>query len=370
MLITESFHSQLGLRLLHRTSDYDCDSSTTPVTASRLTSLASTLIASSFQLDFSFQLEIDIFIPYTQSRVKTIVVVVAKSKCGFEPLWRNQNPVDEAIEDGATPMPLSLNKTLDVHCMIDVMDHMLACEVLLALDKIEQNVELTYEVRSRIRSNLGDVELAAVQCGSGNAIGNKESNARHASKYLKQFPFNTFNGESEYPDIASAIDALRKSPAGLYLVLSETLSSGVDYHHASLTIEEREIVEKCYRKGLVHVLTATSTIAARVNLPTRRFIFRQPCIGRYFLDGIRYIQISGRTCCIGIDTKGESVGDQNRGYLLELMLTKLWYGAGEGRVEFSKRESSGLSCGKSNPTHGLQIVGMSATSPNVNEVVD
>ena len=62
ILITESFHSQLGVRLLHRTDDYECDSSTTPVIASRLTSLAATLIGLSIQLDFSFQLEID-FVP-------------------------------------------------------------------------------------------------------------------------------------------------------------------------------------------------------------------------------------------------------------------------------------------------------------------
>ncbi|CAI9295032.1 unnamed protein product [Lactuca saligna] len=62
ILITEWFHSQLGVRLLHRTDDYECDSSTTPVIASRLTSLTATLIGLSIQLDFSFQLEID-FIP-------------------------------------------------------------------------------------------------------------------------------------------------------------------------------------------------------------------------------------------------------------------------------------------------------------------
>lgn len=38
--------------------------------------------------------------------------------------------VDEAIEDGAAPIPLSPNKTVDVHCIIDVMDHLLCCEVL------------------------------------------------------------------------------------------------------------------------------------------------------------------------------------------------------------------------------------------------
>ncbi|GAV88190.1 Mak10 domain-containing protein [Cephalotus follicularis] len=36
--------------------------------------------------------------------------------------------VDEAIENGAAPLPISLDKTRDVQCTIDIMDHILACE--------------------------------------------------------------------------------------------------------------------------------------------------------------------------------------------------------------------------------------------------
>ncbi|GJX16317.1 N-alpha-acetyltransferase 35, NatC auxiliary subunit isoform X1 [Tanacetum coccineum] len=36
--------------------------------------------------------------------------------------------VDEAIEDGAAPIPLNINRTVDVHCIVDVMDHLLSCE--------------------------------------------------------------------------------------------------------------------------------------------------------------------------------------------------------------------------------------------------
>ena len=63
------------------------------------------------------------------------------------------------------------------------------------------------------------------------------------------------------------------------------------------------------------------------------------------------------------------MGDQSRGYLLELMLTKLRYAAGEGNSESSSGESSGTSS-KSDPSHSLQIVGMSATMPNVAAVAD
>ncbi|KAL5547764.1 hypothetical protein UlMin_002995 [Ulmus minor] len=36
--------------------------------------------------------------------------------------------VDEAIEDGAAPVPISLDKTTDAQCTIDIMDHLLSCE--------------------------------------------------------------------------------------------------------------------------------------------------------------------------------------------------------------------------------------------------
>lgn len=45
---------------------------------------------------------------------------------------RTYYSVDEAIEYGAAPIPLSFDKTVDVQRTIDVMDHLLACEVLLA----------------------------------------------------------------------------------------------------------------------------------------------------------------------------------------------------------------------------------------------
>jgi len=40
------------------------------------------------------------------------------------------NSIEEAIENGVAPVPLSLDRTLDVQRSIDVMDHLFSCEVL------------------------------------------------------------------------------------------------------------------------------------------------------------------------------------------------------------------------------------------------
>lgn len=73
--------------------------------------------------------------------------------------------------------------------------------------------------------------------------------------------------------------------------------------------------------GAVSVLCATSTVAAGVNMPVRRVIFKHSYIGQPTnpLDPTRYMQMSGRAGRAGIDSEGESILIANRGNIDQLV---------------------------------------------------
>ena len=104
-----------------------------------------------------------------------------------------------------------------------------------------------------------------------------------------------------------AMDQLGAIPSGMDPTLAECIPLGVGYHHAGLCIEERDVIEECFRNGSVHTLTCTTTLAAGVNLPARRVIFLNTRIGLSRMDATRYKQACGRAGRMGLDSRGESV---------------------------------------------------------------
>ena len=52
--------------------------------------------------------------------------------------------------------------------------------------------------------------------------------------------------------------------------LKKCIPFGIAFHHSGLTVEEKSLIEDAYRRKILCILTATSTLAAGVNLPAKR----------------------------------------------------------------------------------------------------
>ena len=102
------------------------------------------------------------------------------------------------------------------------------------------------------------------------------------------------------------VKQLRGAPCGMDASLGNAIVAGVAFHHAGLTLEERMIVEGAFHCGTISILTATSTLAAGVNLPADVVVIRSPKVGASPLDVGRYRQMVGRAGRAGKGLTGES----------------------------------------------------------------
>ncbi|KAI4495700.1 hypothetical protein M0802_008535 [Mischocyttarus mexicanus] len=107
--------------------------------------------------------------------------------------------------------------------------------------------------------------------------------------------------------ILETIEQLKRCPCGLDNSLKNSISFGVAFHHAGLTMDERDVIEGAFRSGSLRVLIATSTLSSGVNLPARRVIIRSPMFGGKVLDTLTYKEMIGRAGRMGKDTAGESI---------------------------------------------------------------
>ena len=91
--------------------------------------------------------------------------------------------------------------------------------------------------------------------------------------------------------------------------LGELARSGVAFHHAGLSRNDRERVESLFRSGAVSVLVSTTTLAWGVNLPARAVIIRDtnyhdPFAGPVPMSAIDVLQMLGRAGRPGYDDVG------------------------------------------------------------------
>ncbi|KAI1208800.1 P-loop containing nucleoside triphosphate hydrolase protein [Annulohypoxylon truncatum] len=99
---------------------------------------------------------------------------------------------------------------------------------------------------------------------------------------------------------------LRSLSTGLDPCLAETVISGVAFHHAGLTTEERDLIASAYDSGVLKILVATCSLAAGINLPARRVILHNARMGRDLVGPSMLRQMRGRAGRKGKDEIGET----------------------------------------------------------------
>ncbi|KAI1107771.1 P-loop containing nucleoside triphosphate hydrolase protein [Jackrogersella minutella] len=119
---------------------------------------------------------------------------------------------------------------------------------------------------------------------------------------------------------------LRSLSTGLDPCLAETVASGVAFHHAGLTTEERDLIANAYDDGVLKILAATCSLAAGINLPARRVILHNARMGRDLVGPSMLRQMRGRAGRKGKDEIGETYLCCRKGDLqavIELMHAEL-----------------------------------------------
>jgi helicase len=158
-----------------------------------------------------------------------------------------------------------------------------------------------------------DTGSSADDQGSSLVFVNSRRNAEAAAKRLREVtdPHLTDDERGRLADLAADIRDVSDTETSD--ALADCVAAGAAFHHAGLAPEHRSLVEEAFRDRLVKCVSATPTLAAGVNTPSRRVIVRdwRRYDGEYGgmkpLDVLEVHQMMGRAGRPGLDPYGEAV---------------------------------------------------------------
>ncbi|WP_256288472.1 ATP-dependent DNA helicase [Halobellus inordinatus] len=149
--------------------------------------------------------------------------------------------------------------------------------------------------------------------GSSLVFVNSRRNAEASAKRLRDVTADHL-ADDERGRLAELAAEIRDvSDAETSDTLADCVAKGAAFHHAGLAPEHRSLVEEAFRDRLVKCVSATPTLAAGVNTPSRRVIVRdwRRYDGEYGgmkpLDVLEVHQMMGRAGRPGLDPYGEAV---------------------------------------------------------------
>ena len=181
--------------------------------------------------------------------------------------------------------------------------------------KIEFSDKTSRTVGAHVRDELTALATDTISDG-GQAlifVGTRRSAQAVAIAASKAIQKLLSQKESEYlTTTARSIESALGEPTRTCKLLAECVRQGTAFHHAGLHHAQRKAIEDAFRKNLIKVISATPTLAAGVNLPSRRTVIRDyrrydPPFGSRNISVLEYKQMAGRAGRPKYDKYGEAV---------------------------------------------------------------
>ena len=127
----------------------------------------------------------------------------------------------------------------------------------------------------------------------------------------------------QHKDLAEELLRVLVNPTKQCKRLASCIQRGIAFHHAGLVSKQRELIENAFRKGTLHAICSTPTLAAGLDLPAFRAIIRDTkrfgARGMAPIPVLEYLQMAGRAGRPGQETHGEALlltkATENKDYL-------------------------------------------------------
>ncbi|MFC4405328.1 ATP-dependent DNA helicase [Haloarchaeobius iranensis] len=166
-------------------------------------------------------------------------------------------------------------------------------------------------VRDGEKQTAGLVRDTLSEGGSSLVFVNSRRNAEAAARRLGDVVEPFLDSETKETLAGLADDIRDVSDAETSDDLADAVAKGAAFHHAGLARGHRQLVEDAFRDRTLKVVSATPTLAAGVNTPSRRVVVRDwrryDGTGMQPLSVLEVHQMMGRAGRPGRDPYGEAV---------------------------------------------------------------
>jgi helicase len=138
-------------------------------------------------------------------------------------------------------------------------------------------------------------------------VGSKRSAEKQAIDIAKEC-----TGSQIHLDLSEQILTVLPIPTDQCKKLALCVKKGIAFHHSGLASEQRKIIEDSFRRGDIHIICSTPTLAAGLDMPAFRTILKD--VKRYsgswgmqFIPVLEYEQMAGRAGRPGKEPFGEAI---------------------------------------------------------------